>query len=73
MRIATANLYDASIANLQNRQTALQTQQQQLTSGKRVASAGDVRPSSPSPWSSPLSSLVWQVPTNDCRSAPEGR
>lgn len=41
MRIATANLYDASIANLQNRQTALQTQQQQLTSGKRVASAGD--------------------------------
>ena len=41
MRLATANLYDASIANLQRRQEALQTQQQQLTSGKRIASASD--------------------------------
>lgn len=41
MRLATANLYDASIANLQRRQNALQQQQQQLTSGKRVAMASD--------------------------------
>ncbi|MBL8275687.1 MAG: flagellar hook-associated protein FlgL [Pelomonas sp.] len=41
MRLSTANLYDASIANLQRRQQALQTQQQQLTSGKRIASASD--------------------------------
>lgn len=41
MRISTANQYDASIANLQRRQTALQEQQQQLTSGKRVALASD--------------------------------
>lgn len=41
MRIATANLYDSSIANLQRRQTAMQTQQQQLTSGKRIALASD--------------------------------
>lgn len=41
MRLATANLYDASIANLQRRQQALQSQQQQLTSGKRVAVASD--------------------------------
>lgn len=41
MRLATANLYDASIANLQRRQEALQSQQQQLTSGKRIASASD--------------------------------
>lgn len=41
MRLSTANLYDASIANLQRRQTALQDQQQQLTSGKRIASASD--------------------------------
>lgn len=41
MRLATANLYDASIANLQRRQQALQNQQQQLTSGKRVAMASD--------------------------------
>jgi flagellar hook-associated protein 3 FlgL len=41
MRLSTANLYDASIANLQRRQQALQTQQQQLTSGKRIATASD--------------------------------
>ncbi|MBW8847064.1 MAG: flagellar hook-associated protein FlgL [Burkholderiales bacterium] len=41
MRLSTANLYDASIANLQRRQQTLQTQQQQLTSGKRVAQASD--------------------------------
>lgn len=41
MRLSTANLYDASIANLQRRQQALQNQQQQLTSGKRIASASD--------------------------------
>lgn len=41
MRLSTANLYDASIANLQRRQQALQNQQQQLTSGKRVAQASD--------------------------------
>ena len=41
MRLSTANLFDASIANLQRRQNALQDQQQQLTSGKRVALASD--------------------------------
>ncbi|MBV8034973.1 flagellar hook-associated protein FlgL [Roseateles sp.] len=41
MRISTANVYEASISNLQRRQTALQQQQQQLTSGKRVLSASD--------------------------------
>lgn len=41
MRIYTANLYDTSIANLQRRQNTLQTQQQQLTSGKRVQHASD--------------------------------
>lgn len=41
MRLSTANLFDASIANLQRRQNALQEQQQQLTSGKRVALASD--------------------------------
>jgi flagellar hook-associated protein 3 FlgL len=41
MRLSTANLYDTSIANLQRRQQALQDQQQQLTSGKRVALASD--------------------------------
>jgi len=41
MRLSTANLYDASIANLQRRQQALQEQQQQLTSGKRIATASD--------------------------------
>ncbi|MFG6456674.1 flagellar hook-associated protein FlgL [Roseateles sp. BYS96W] len=41
MRLSTANLYDTSIANLQRRQNALQQQQEQLTSGKRVAQASD--------------------------------
>lgn len=41
MRLSTANLFDASIANLQRRQNALQDQQQQLTSGKRIAVASD--------------------------------
>lgn len=41
MRLSTSNLYDASIANLQRRQNALQEQQQQLTSGKRIALASD--------------------------------
>jgi len=41
MRLSTANLYDASIANLQRRQEALQHQQMQLTSGKRIAVASD--------------------------------
>lgn len=41
MRLATANLYDASIANLQRRQQSLQQQQAQLTSGKRVTMASD--------------------------------
>ncbi len=41
MRLSTANLFDASISNLQRRQEAMQTQQQQLTSGKRIASASD--------------------------------
>jgi flagellar hook-associated protein 3 FlgL len=41
MRLSTANLYDASIANLQRRQEAMQHQQQQLTSGKRIALASD--------------------------------
>ncbi len=41
MRLSTANLYDQSIANLQRRQNALQDQQLQLTSGKRIALASD--------------------------------
>ncbi|MCE4554818.1 flagellar hook-associated protein FlgL [Pelomonas cellulosilytica] len=41
MRLSTANLYDASIANLQRRQQTLQEQQSQLTSGKRVQKASD--------------------------------
>ncbi|NCT81768.1 MAG: flagellar hook-associated protein 3 [Comamonadaceae bacterium] len=41
MRLATAHLYDTSIANLQRRQQALQNHQQQLTSGKRVSQASD--------------------------------
>ncbi|MFG6416725.1 flagellar hook-associated protein FlgL [Roseateles sp. DC23W] len=41
MRLSTANLFDVSIANLQRRQNTLQQQQQQLTSGKRVALASD--------------------------------
>lgn len=41
MRLSTANLFDASIANLQRRQTTMQNQQEQLTSGKRIAMASD--------------------------------
>src|SRR5437868_12201703 len=41
MRLATANLFDASIANLQRRQATMQNQQEQLTSGKRIALASD--------------------------------
>ena len=41
MRLSTANLFDASIRNLQNRQEKMQAQQQQLTSGKRIESASD--------------------------------
>ena len=41
MRISTANQFDVSIANLQARQQALQTSQEQLTSGKRIAQASD--------------------------------
>ncbi len=41
MRLSTATLFDASIANLQHRQQSLQNQQKQLTSGKRVALASD--------------------------------
>lgn len=41
MRIATANTFDLSINTLQQRQTTLQNQQQQLTSGKRVQTASD--------------------------------
>ena len=41
MRLSTATLFDASIANLQHRQQSMQNQQQQLTSGKRVAMASD--------------------------------
>jgi flagellar hook-associated protein 3 FlgL len=41
MRLSTANLFDASIANLQRRQSAMQNQQEQLTSGKRIAVASD--------------------------------
>ncbi|MBV8471579.1 MAG: flagellar hook-associated protein FlgL [Burkholderiaceae bacterium] len=41
MRIATANTFEQTILNLQNRQNALQTSQEQLTSGKRVEVASD--------------------------------
>lgn len=41
MRLSTANLYDASIANLQQRQQRMQETQQQLTSGKRIENASD--------------------------------
>ncbi|RZJ09690.1 MAG: flagellar hook-associated protein 3 [Rubrivivax sp.] len=41
MRLSTANTYDTSIANLQRRQNSLQDQQNQLTSGKRIALASD--------------------------------
>lgn len=41
MRIATAHMYDASIANMQRRQEALADSQVRLTSGKRVLRASD--------------------------------
>lgn len=41
MRLSTANLFDASIANLQRRQQKMQDAQEQLTSGKRISSASD--------------------------------
>lgn len=41
MRLATSNMFDASIANLQRRQQKLQETQGQLTSGKRIAQASD--------------------------------
>jgi flagellar hook-associated protein 3 FlgL len=41
MRLSTANLYDATIANLQHRQQKLQSQQAQLSSGKRITVASD--------------------------------
>lgn len=41
MRLATANTFDTSIATLQRRQQQLQLSQQQLTSGKKVATASD--------------------------------
>jgi flagellar hook-associated protein 3 FlgL len=40
-RIATASAYDAAIQNLMDRQDALVTSQEQLTSGKRVNHASD--------------------------------
>ncbi|MEH0166152.1 flagellar hook-associated protein FlgL [Paucibacter sp. JuS9] len=41
MRISTANMFDASIANLQQRQESMSIAQQRLTSGKRVLLASD--------------------------------
>ena len=41
MRIATYNAYENVISNLQSRQRGLQTSQEQLTSGKRVAKPSD--------------------------------
>lgn len=41
MRIATANTFDASLAQLQRRQKALGEAQEHLTSGKRVLRASD--------------------------------
>ncbi|MDN3919806.1 flagellar hook-associated protein FlgL [Roseateles violae] len=41
MRLSTANLFDASITNLQHRQQQMQETQTQLTSGKRVGKASD--------------------------------
>lgn len=41
MRITSANAYETSIANLQQRQQALSDAQQRLTSGKRVEQASD--------------------------------
>lgn len=41
MRIATAHMYDASVANMQKRQVELAESQTRLTSGKRVLRASD--------------------------------
>ncbi len=41
MRVATANMYDATISQLMRRQMEMQTTQIQLTSGKKVAAASD--------------------------------
>lgn len=41
MRIATANMFDTSIATLQRRQQQMQDSQQRLTSGKRIEQASD--------------------------------
>jgi len=41
MRIASANAFDSSLAQLQRRQKALSEAQEQLTSGKRVLRASD--------------------------------
>jgi len=41
MRISTVNMFDASIANLQQRQESMSLAQQRLTSGKRVLQASD--------------------------------
>lgn len=41
MRVSTANMFDASIANLQQRQESMSIAQQRLTSGKRVLLASD--------------------------------
>ena len=41
MRISSSHAFEASVSNLQRRQQALTTAQEQLTSGKRVMRAGD--------------------------------
>jgi flagellar hook-associated protein 3 FlgL len=41
MRVATANLYDSTVAQLMRRQIEMQQTQVQLTSGKKVAEASD--------------------------------
>ncbi len=41
MRVATLSTFDASVSQLQRRQQALSTAQEQLTSGKRVLRASD--------------------------------
>ncbi|MBV8501802.1 MAG: flagellar hook-associated protein FlgL [Paucibacter sp.] len=41
MRLSTANLFDNTVATLQNRQSQLQRSQTQLTSGKRISQASD--------------------------------
>ncbi len=41
MRISSSNAFESSIVNLQRRQAALATTQEQLTSGKRVLKASD--------------------------------